>query len=117
MSILAAGASGAQSLRPAKKWAYGLVLLSALGAPGAAAADLGYGPRSYAPPPPPAPPPYAFATDPRCSVVPMPQLDLVGDTARFRATAVCQSRGLYADSVIFPEPPVLYRGYNYGRER
>ncbi|WP_146030126.1 hypothetical protein [Methylocella silvestris] len=81
-----------------------------------AAADLGYAPRPYLVPPPPAPPPYAFAVDPRCSIVPMPQADLVGDTARFRATAVCQSRGLYADSLIFPGPPVLYRGYNYGRE-
>ena len=46
----------------------------------------------------------------------MPQLDLVGDTARFRATAVCELRGLYTDSVLFPGPPVLYRGYPYGRE-
>lgn len=115
MNVLADGATSAQSSRPVWKWAYGFVLLSALGAQAATAADLGYGPRSYIPAP--APPPYAFTTDPRCSVVPMPQLDLVGDTARFRATAVCQSRGLYADSVIFPEPPVLYRGYNYGRER
>jgi hypothetical protein len=46
----------------------------------------------------------------------MPQLDLTGDTARFRATAVCQSRGLYTDSLMFPGPPVLYRGYSYGRQ-
>jgi len=40
--------------------------------------------------------------DPRCRIVPMPQANLFGDTARFRPTAVCQSRGLYADSVLFP---------------
>jgi hypothetical protein len=85
----------------------------------AGAADLGYAARGsgfagYGPPP--APPPFAFAVDPRCSIVPMPQADLVGDTARFRATAVCQSRGLYTDSLMFPGPPVLYRGYSYGRQ-
>jgi hypothetical protein len=88
-----------------------------LWADGAGAADLGYAPRGtgfagYGPPPPP----FAYAVDPRCAIVPMPQLDLVGDTARFRATAVCQSRGLYTDSLLFPGPPVLYRGYSYGRE-
>jgi hypothetical protein len=96
--------------------ALGVMLISA---GGAGAADLGYAPRGsgfagYGPPP--APPPFAFAVDPRCAVVPMPELDLVGDTARFRATAVCQSRGLYTDSLIFPGPPALYRGYSYGRE-
>ncbi|MGO9673547.1 MAG: hypothetical protein ACLPSF_05175 [Methylocella sp.] len=95
-----------------------VALLAARGPDGAAAADLGYAARGsgfagYAPPP--APPPFAFAVDPRCSIVPMPQLDLTGDTARFRATAVCQSRGLYTDSLMFPGPPVLYRGYSYGR--
>lgn len=40
--------------------------------------------------------------DPRCRIVPMPQANLYGDTVRFRPTAVCQSRGLYADSVLFP---------------
>lgn len=92
-----------------------LLLAVVIGAHGAAAADLfgGYAPRLPTPPPPR---PFAFAVDPRCSIVPMPQLDLVGDTARFRATAVCQSRGLYTDSLLFPGPPVLYRGYSYGRE-
>ncbi len=95
-----------------------LFALLALAADPALTADLGYAPRpSYTPPPPPGPPAFAFAVDPRCSIVPMPQLDLVGDTARFRATAVCQSRGLYTDSLLFPGPPVLYRGYNYGREQ
>lgn len=93
-----------------------LALLAILAPRGdAGAADLGYAPRgpavgAYAPPP------FAFAVDPRCAIVPMPQLDLVGDTARFRATAVCQSRGLYTDSLLFPGPPVLYRGYSYGRQ-
>ena len=89
-----------------------------LWADGARAADLGYAPRGagFAGYGPPAPPPFAYAVDPRCAIVPMPQLDLVGDTARFRATAVCQSRGLYTDSLLFPGPPVLYRGYSYGRE-
>jgi hypothetical protein len=79
-----------------------LALLAMFGADGAAA-NLGYAPRVsgfggyYSPPPP-------FAVDPRCSIVPMPQMDLVGDTARFRATAVCQSRGLYTDSLMFPGP-------------
>jgi hypothetical protein len=40
--------------------------------------------------------------DPRCRIVPQPEANLYGDTARFRPTAVCQSRGLYADSVLFP---------------
>jgi hypothetical protein len=40
--------------------------------------------------------------DPRCRIVPQPQANLYGDTARFRPTAVCQSRGLYTDSVLFP---------------
>ncbi len=39
--------------------------------------------------------------DPRCRIVPQPELNLYGDTARFRPTAVCQSRGLYTDSVLF----------------
>ncbi|ACK52198.1 hypothetical protein Msil_3291 [Methylocella silvestris BL2] len=135
MKLLAASASGAGAAGPPERPArahpvHGRAGLATLG--GAAlclfgvcalvlsgpgmAADLGYAPRPYLVPQPPAPPPYAFAVDPRCSIVPMPQADLVGDTARFRATAVCQSRGLYADSLIFPGPPVLYRGYHYGRE-
>ncbi len=117
MKVWAAIAESARGLTPRLKWVCGIGLL-ALWAQCATAADLGYAsPRPYAPPPPPGPPPYVFAVDPRCSVVPMPQLDLVGDTARFRATAVCQSRGLYTDSLIFPGSPVLYRGYNYGNER
>ena len=40
--------------------------------------------------------------DPRCRIVPQPQANLYGDTARFRPTAVCQSRGLYTDFVLFP---------------
>ncbi len=40
--------------------------------------------------------------DPRCRIVPQPEANLYGDTARFRPTAVCQSRGLYVDSVVVP---------------
>jgi hypothetical protein len=50
-------------------------------------------------------PPYGYfnpVLDPRCRIIPVPQANLVGDTARFRPTAVCQSRGLYEDSVLFP---------------
>ncbi|MBO0733769.1 MAG: hypothetical protein J2P49_05510 [Methylocapsa sp.] len=72
----------------------------------ACAADFGAGPAG----PAPAFPSYASGYfgyfnplyDPRCRIVPMPEADLYGDTARFRPTAVCQSRGLYADSVLFP---------------
>lgn len=92
--------------------------LAAPGLTGARAADLGYAP--YSPPPESsraAAPDFAAALDPRCTVVAMPQADLYGDTARFRPTAICQSRGLYTDSVIFPGPPVVYRGYAYGYAR
>ena len=64
------------------------------------AADLGPGPGL------PAAPAYGYAgffyptLDPRCRIVPMPEASLYGDTARLRPTAVCQSRGLYADSVF-----------------
>ncbi len=45
---------------------------------------------------------YFYPTlDPRCRIVPMPEASLYGDTARMVPTAVCQSRGLYADSVLF----------------
>lgn len=61
-----------------------------------------------APLPAPAPnmtgpvPGYFYPTlDPRCRNVPMPEASLYGDTARMVPTAVCQSRGLYADSVLF----------------
>jgi hypothetical protein len=40
--------------------------------------------------------------DPRCRIVPQPEASLYGETARFRPTAICQSRGLYADSVVVP---------------
>ena len=40
--------------------------------------------------------------DPRRRIVPQPELNLYGDTARFRPTAVCQSRGLFTDSILFP---------------
>jgi hypothetical protein len=47
-------------------------------------------------------PGYFYPTlDPRCRIVPMPEASLYGDTARMVPTAICQSRGLYADSVLF----------------
>ena len=67
----------------------------------ACAADLGAG-RGPAPTFPPYASGYLGFFDPRCRIVPMPEADLYGETARFRPTAVCQSRGLYADSVLFP---------------
>lgn len=98
--------------------------LAAVLAPAALAADLGPGPGygagpangdgrgyGYAPPQGAYAPQGAYvydAVDARCRIVPNPQLDLVGDTARFRPTAVCLSRGLYADSLGFPQAPVLY---------
>jgi hypothetical protein len=98
-----------------RPWGAAFALCLALGVGSAQAADFGYGrpPSAYLPPPPV----YSFNVDPRCRIIPAPQLDLVGDTARFRAQALCQSRGLYADSLVFPEPPLIYRGYSYGRER
>lgn len=42
--------------------------------------------------------------DPRCRIIPSPQMNLVGDVYSFRPIAVCQSRGLYADSVSIPDP-------------
>ncbi|WP_395666861.1 hypothetical protein [Methylocella sp.] len=112
-------------MSPAKAAALAATAGAALaaGPGGAGAADLGYAP--YVPPPPALAqagrPPADYGVDPRCSVVGMPQADLVGDTARFRPTAICQSRGLYTDSVLFPGPPVIYRpppvaipGYSYG---
>ncbi|MCI0466271.1 MAG: hypothetical protein L0Y57_04595 [Beijerinckiaceae bacterium] len=71
------------------------------------AADLAPGP-AWAPPPGGGPIAYGYGgyfepvLDPRCRIVPMPEASLYGDTARLRPTAVCQSRGLYADSVLFP---------------
>ena len=119
--VCAAASRAAMGALPTAICAMALLIaqLFVLSPDGAGAADLGYTARGSGFPGygPPAPPPFAYAVDPRCSIVPMPQSDLVGDTARFRATAVCQSRGLYTDSLIFPGPPVLYRGYSYGREQ
>lgn len=78
------------------------VFLAGIGA--AHAADLGPGP-AYPPAVEIYGPVYGYfnpVLDPRCRIVPQPQLNLYGDTARFRPTAVCQSRGLYTDSVLFP---------------
>jgi len=91
----------------------GLLIIAGLGFSPARAADLD-GPAWGA-----APPVVAYGgvgVDARCRIIPAPELNLVGDTARFRPQAVCQSRGLYADSLGFPEPPVFY-GYAYGYAR
>jgi len=72
----------------------------------------------YDAPYPRRPPPPAYAgngVDPHCRVIPQPEHDLFGDTARFRPTLVCMSRGLYADS--FGPYPFRYPytgGYGYG---
>jgi hypothetical protein len=102
--------------KPGPRGVFFLGLLAAALVPAARAADLGPGPgagygpgsvngdgRGYA-----FAPQIYDAVDARCRIVPNPQLDLVGDTARFRPTAVCLSRGLYADSLGFPQAPVLY---------
>jgi hypothetical protein len=86
--------------------ACGIVLAAALSQP-ACAADLAGPPMQGAVPE--AVPPLAYGygafnpfSDPRCRIVPMPELSLYGETARFRPTAVCQSRGVYADTVVLP---------------
>jgi hypothetical protein len=43
-----------------------------------------------------------YGLDPRCRIIPSPQTTLVGDVYNFRPIAVCQSRGLYADSATIP---------------
>lgn len=43
-----------------------------------------------------------YGLDPRCRIIPSPQMTLVGDVYFFRPIAVCQSRGLYADSATIP---------------
>jgi hypothetical protein len=100
----------------ARKSAYvsSLVVLASFCFPPAQAADLDRAWGGYAPPPQPAP--FMVGVDARCRIIPAPQLDLVGDTARFRPQAVCQSRGLYADSLEFPAAPVFYPpAYSYMR--
>lgn len=91
-----------------------LALFAGLGCRPARAADLD-GPY-YAPPPPVVAYGGGVGVDARCRIIPAPELNLVGDTARFRPQAVCQSRGLYADSLGFPEAPVFY-GFGYGYRR
>lgn len=86
-------------------WSIGLAAGAGLGI--AQAADLVPGPGPFFGPPPMEwiGPVYGYfdpVMDPRCRIVPMPQANLYGDTARFRPTAVCQSRGLYVDSVVLP---------------
>jgi hypothetical protein len=51
-----------------------------------------------------------FLLDPRCRIIPQPELNLYGDTARFRPTMICMSRGLFADS--FGPYPFHYPYYD-----
>jgi hypothetical protein len=90
----------------------GVALAVGWGAMPAQAADLDRAWRGYAPPPREIF--YDVGVDSRCRIIPAPELNLVGDTARFRPQAVCLSRGLYVDSLGYPEPPVFY-GYGYPR--
>lgn len=70
------------------------------------AADLD---RAYPPPPPAYAAERSVGIDPRCRVIPQPELNLYGNTTRFRPTIVCMSRGLYADS--FGPYPFSYPYY------
>ena len=87
----------------ASAWLLGVTFMGGAGLDTAAhAADLG-----YMPAPEMAGPRYGYLnpfTDPRCRIIPVPEMSLYGfgETARFRPTAVCQSRGLYTDSVVLP---------------
>jgi hypothetical protein len=87
-------------------WLCSAAFLAGAGVSAAHAADLGPGPGpGFAPAVEIYGPVYGYfnpVLDPRCRIVPQPELSLYGDTARFRPTAVCQSRGLYTDSVLFP---------------
>jgi hypothetical protein len=51
-----------------------------------------------------------FLLDPRCRIIPQPELNLYGDTARFRPTIICMSRGILADS--FGPYPFHYPYYD-----
>ncbi len=80
----------------------GIAMLTFAGGGFANAADVRPGPAL--------PPAFAYGyagffyptRDPRCRIVPMPEASLYGETARLRPTALCQSQGLYGDSVLFP---------------
>ncbi len=48
--------------------------------------------------------------DPRCRVIPQPEVNLYGDTTRFRPTLICMSRGMLADS--FGPYPFYYPYYS-----
>jgi hypothetical protein len=89
-------------LRACALWSVTCVAGAGIGV--AHAADLAPGP-ALVPAVEIAGPPYGYfnpVLDPRCRIVPQPEANLNGDTTRFRPTAVCQSRGLYSDSVLFP---------------
>lgn len=90
----------------ASAWLLGIAFMAGAGLNTAHAADLGYMP-AHMPAPQIAAPQYGYFNpfaDPRCRIIPVPETSLYGfgETARFRPTAVCQSRGLYTDSVVLP---------------
>jgi hypothetical protein len=91
-------------LRACAFWSVTFVAGAGIGV--AHAADLAPGPGpALVPAAEMAGPPYGYfnpVLDQRCRIVPQPEASLYGDTARLRPTAVCQSRGLYTDSVLFP---------------
>jgi hypothetical protein len=88
----------------ARLCSYALIVASGT----ACAADLTPRPgHAYAPPVEVTGPAYGYfapAIDPRCRIVSMPEMSLYGfgEISRFRPTAVCQSRGLYEDTVVLP---------------
>ncbi|HYP57090.1 MAG TPA: hypothetical protein VEQ35_02270 [Beijerinckia sp.] len=91
--------------RAPRALALSLLLLAASAAGLVRAADL-----DQLPPPAPraivAPAPGVWL-DPRCRIVPEPQLDLYGNVAGYRPMAVCFSQGVLADS-FYPFYPYPY---------
>jgi hypothetical protein len=92
-----------------------VIALVWLGSSPSHAADYSGGPRREPPPPrviegsgPEILGRFIPAIDPRCRIIPNPQMNLHGDVLRFGQVAVCQSRGLYADSVYFPDSVFIY---------
>jgi hypothetical protein len=87
-------------------WLWSVPFMAGAGIPLAQAADFAPGPGpAMVPTVEIVGPVYGYfnpVLDPRCRIIPVPELNLYGNTARFRPTAVCQSRGLYEDSVLFP---------------
>ena len=84
------------------------------------AADYSVGPPREAPPPrviegpgPEISGRFVPAIDPRCRIIPDPRMNLYGDVLHFGRVAVCESRGLYADSVSFPDSVFILDEWGY----